>query len=88
MTTGQNTDEDDAIDVPRLPCGCDYVSKYCDAYHWEIRAKANRAQAEREIREQVAREIEANLIVAANHWLSDSFNNGVRLSARVARGDV
>lgn len=36
-------------DYSPLPCGCAWVTKWCDEKHWEIREDAERAGVERDI---------------------------------------
>ena len=42
-----------------LACGCDWITKYCDEHHYEIRQRATRQKIEREVREALAAEVRA-----------------------------
>lgn len=59
-----------------LACGCEYVSKYCDQYHWEVNERAKQ------------RRVEDALLAEAMDWFMRHDGAGYAVEALACRRET
>lgn len=58
----------------RLACGCEWITKYCDEYHYEIRQRAHDAAVRRAVADRLRRQPWANALPIADAIEKDEWD--------------